>query len=411
MIFHSARLLHKVLFSAVIITAGVQGRSVQAESPATARVAPEDFAILPWGHTHGDEATYREVYECGFNLAGFVNPDKLDLVKAAGLKAIVNDSSIHVDDGSAGLSDDEITSRVNALAARTGKHPATYGYYLRDEPNAGLYPALGKWVAAFRKAVPNALPYVNLFPNYASAGQLGRSTYAEYLEACVEQVKPDFLSYDNYSLMDDGSLRDGYFQNLESVRAAALKRNLPFWNIVLSNAHFSYAEPSPAGLRFQAYTTLAYGARGISYFTYFAPSVGNYRLAPIDQFGNRTPTWDMLRNVNLQIHKLAPTLVKLKSVNVFHHPNVPKDCRGIDSAKYVSSVGGGQFLVGEFEGDGRIYAMIVNTSLSKSVGFGVTFKSGGPIEMIDAYSGRRLPWAGENVWLAAGQGMLLTKTP
>ena len=31
----------------------------------------------------------------------------------------------------------------------------------------------------------------------------------------------------------------------------------------------------------------------------------------IDQFGNKTPTWDMLRNVNLQLHKLGPTYIKM----------------------------------------------------------------------------------------------------
>ena len=36
--------------------------------------------------------------------------------------------------------------------------------------------------------------------------------------------------------------------------------------------------------------------------------VGNYRMAPVDQFGNATQTWDHLQNVNLQIAKLAPTL-------------------------------------------------------------------------------------------------------
>ena len=42
---------------------------------------------------------------------------------------------------------------------------------------------------------------------------------------------------------------------------------------------------------------MAYGGRGIQCFTYFAPEIGNYRLAAIDQFGNRTQTWDMLRRV------------------------------------------------------------------------------------------------------------------
>lgn len=208
--------------------------------------------------------------------------------------------------------------------------------------------------------------------------------------------------------MDDGSLRDGYFQNLEAVRAVAQRHSLPFWNIVLSNAHFSYAEPTEAGLRFQLYTTLAYGARGISYFTYFTPAIGNYRLAPVDQFGHKTATWNMLRNVNLQAHRLGPVYVKLRSVNVFHHPDVPRGCSGLQSSRYIAEVGGGSLLVGEFEGPGgQPFVMVVNKSLQRSTAFSVKFKDSGQIQLVNPYTGRTEPWGGENSWLAAGQGMLL----
>jgi hypothetical protein len=350
----------------------------------------------------------KEIRECGFNLAGFVAPSDLDKVSKAGLQCLVIDGSSHVGDAEAQLDEKEIATRVEALTTRTANHPAVYGYYLRDEPSTGAFPGLGRWAAAYKKAAPGALPYINLLPNYASAGQLGASTYEEYLESFVQTVKPKFLSYDHYALMDDGSLRGGYYQNLEAVRKSALKHSLPFWNIVLSNSHFRYAEPTPAGFRFQLYTTLAYGGRGISYFTYFAPQVGNYRLAPIDQFGHKTPTWDMLRNVNLQLHKLGPTYITLKSVNVFHHPNVPEGCSGIGTSKYLSSVSGDDLLVGEFEGPGGVpYVMVVNKSLHVSTAFGVTFKEAGQVNRVSAYTGATNPWGGEDSWLAAGQGMLL----
>jgi len=304
-----------------------------------------------------------------------VAPDALDAVSAAGLKAIVSEGSTHVGDAEAGLDEKEITRRVQALVDRVGNHKAVYGYYLRDEPNAAVFEGIGKWAEAFKKSAPNALPYINLLPTYASAAQLGTPTYEEYVETFVQKVHPKFISYDNYSLLDDGSLRDGYFQNLEIVRAVALRHNLPFWNIVLSNTHFRYAEPTPAGFRFQLYTTLAYGARGISYFTYFAPTVGNYRSAPIDQFGNKTPTWDMLRNVNLQLQHLGKTYIGLKSVNVFHNPNVPKGCSGIGTSKYLAKANGGDLLVGEFEGNGGIpYVMVVNKSLTVSIVPDIEFK-------------------------------------
>lgn len=369
---------------------------------------PEDFAILPWSWTPGDLAQLEGIRDCGFNLAGFVTPESLDLVEQAGLKAVVSDGPTHVGDAEAALDDAEIAKRVQALVDRVGSHPAVFGYYLRDEPSATVFPGLGRWAAAYGAAHPAATPYINLFPNYASPGQLGAETYEQYLERFVETVHPRYLSYDHYALMDDGTLRGGYFQNLEAVRKAALAAGIPFWNIVLSNSHFRYAEPTPAGLRFQLYTTLAYGGRGISYFTYFAPEVGNYRLAPVDQFGNRTPTWDMLRNVNLQIHKLAPTYLTLTSVNVFHHGEVPEGCSGDETSVHLASVEGGNLLVGEFEGpNGQPAVLVVNTDLHTSVAFGVQFKQAGRVRLVSPYTGGLTDLAGEQGWLAAGQGSLL----
>jgi hypothetical protein len=346
-------------------------------------VSPRDFVILPWSWVPAEPEILEGIRECGFNLAGFVKPDGLDAVHQAGLQCIVSDPQCHAYGDNLGLDDAEIERRVQALTMQCANHPATFGYYLRDEPPSTDYPNLARWLRAFQKADPDALPYINLFPNYVSLDAMkswGLTGYEDYIDKYVEIVNPPFISYDHYALMEDGTLRYGYFQNLETVRAAALKNNLPFWNIVLSNSHFQY----------------------------LSPESGNYRLAPLDQFRHKTPTWDMLRNVNLQIQKLVPVYIQLKSVNVFHHPEVPDQCRGLDTSVHVKSIEGGNFLVGEFEGpEKEPYIMVVNKDLHKSFPFSVSFKEKGDIFMINPYSGRTVHWAGENNWLAAGQGMLL----
>jgi len=370
---------------------------------------PEEFPILPWSWTDGDGQTFKQIRDCGFNLAGFVKPSALGKVRQAGLQAIVFDDPTHVTDRAARLDPKEIRRRVRALVKRVARHKATFGYYLRDEPGALLYPGLARWAEAYRDADPESLLYINLFPIYASAQQLQAPTYAAYLESYVRAVRPKFISYDHYALMADGSLRESYFANLEAVRATALRHQIPFWNIVLSNAHFNYAEPSDAGLRFQAFTTLAYGGRGLSYFTYLTPATGNYRLAPLDQFGNRTPTWHMLRNVNLQIHRLGPVYLQLRSVNVFHHPDVPEGCAGLQTSRWLkNTLRGNSLLIGEFVGPGgQPFVMVVNKDLRGSTPFGVDFNQPGRIQMVNSYTGQMADWAGENNWLAPGQGMLL----
>lgn len=391
------------------------GLGVAAEAPD-----PHDFAILPWGWL-GDASpeTLEEMKACGFNLAGFVAPEDMEAVREAGLQAFVEDNRLTGLTRDMELSAEEAAAIAEEATAPWLDNPAVYGYYLVDEPSARFAPNLGVLAHAIQEAHPGAIPYVNLLPNYAdAASQLEAEDYDAYLEAFAEELPKDYMSYDHYALIADGSLRGGYFENLESMRDVTLAHDMPFWNIVLSNRHFFYADPTPAGLRFQAYTSLAYGAKGISYFTYFAPGIGNYRLAPIDQFGNKTPTWDMLRDVNLALHNLVPTYSELTSINVFHQGNVPEGSKDESAAKVVKELSWFPHIetrpeqrgavVGEFlDEDGNPYAMVVNKNLHDDVRFDISFHEEGDIQLISPYTGNASSFSGEHKWLAAGQGMLL----
>ena len=370
------------------------------------------FPIMAWNWAPKDPAVLQKMRECGLTVAGFVAPDTLDACQAAGLKAIVSDARTSAYDWNAV---DEAKARTNvaSLVAEVGQHPALYGYYLRDEPGAGMFPGLAKVAGLIRELSPGKWPYINLFPDYANSGQLGTPNYADYLDRFVATCHPSIISYDNYSLMDDGTVRDSYWTNLEAVRAAARKHGLDFWNIVLSAAHFSYRELNAADYRFQVYTTLAYGGRGISYFTYFAPATGNYRMAPIDQFGNQTPTWYYMQNANLQIQKLAPTLLQLTSDSVYHFGQIPPGASGPSTNSLITGVSGNNFLAGEFtHRDGSRYVMVVNKDLAKSRHGSLQFRQAPRrVLHVSAYSGTLVPFEGEDLWLAPGAGALLKLEP
>ncbi len=377
---------------------------------AEAAPAPGDtnfFPIMAWNWAPTESAVLQKMRDAGLTVAGFVPPSALDACAAAGLNAIVSDPRIS---GVDWLRVDAAQARSNVqqVVAETAAHPAVLGYSLRDEPHSALFPGLGTMASLIREMAPSKWPYINLFPDYASADQLGTATYAEHLEKFIEVCHPDIISYDNYSLMDDGSLRENYWTNLEAIRHACQKHHLVFWNIVLSVAHFSYREPGAADFRFQAYTTLAYGGRGLSYFTYFAPAVGNYRMAPLDQFGNVTPTWYWMQNVNLQIQKLAPTLLQLRSDQVYHFGKVPAGCQGPPTNSLVTKVHG-ECVVGEFtHADQSRYVMVVNKDLLKSRHCAVEYRRPPKrVQYVSPYSGGLGAFDGEQVWLAPGQGVLL----
>lgn len=385
--------------------------SAPAESRAESATQKADFfPVMAWDGPPNDPAVLRKMHECGFTVAGFVPPAALDNCNAAGLKAVVSDPRVGGYDWTK-VDPVVAVARVAELVAEVRDHPAVFGYYLRDEPTTSFFPGLAIVSAEIKRLHPGAWPYINLFPNYATAGQLGAPTYDAYLEQFVDVCGPTILSYDHYALMEGGGLRDGYFSNLEAMRRAAQQHQSPFWNIVLAASHFNYREVTPADLRFQAYTTLAYGARGLAWFKYFTPAVGNFRGGPIDQFGNPTPTWSAMQNVNLQIAKLAPTLLKLSSARVYHFGTIPAGCTGPPDTSFVKAIGG-PMLVGDFtHDDGTQYVMVVNKDFSSSVVCAPQFRETvKKIDLVSPYTGQLTSFDGEQVWLAPGQGALLRLT-
>src|SRR5262245_1451408 len=301
------------------------------------RVPPQDFAVMAWGGAPADAQQLEWMKQAGLNLAGFARLGDLPACAAAGLQVFVNDPRASGYDFEKPLDEATVRRNVAELAKQIGDSPAVFGFMLRDEPHARAMPSLGLVARVLREHFPGKAPYVNLFPVRVSAERMGTATYPEYVRMLIDTIRQPFLSYDNYSLVG-GRMLDPFYTNLEVVRRISVETGVPFWNCVLSNAHFNYMENSDATYHLQAYATLAHGARGIQYFSYFTWPHGNYRLGPIDQFGNKTPSWDMLRRVNNEIHALAPTLKRLRSTGVYHFPEPPPECRPLAESRLVQSV-------------------------------------------------------------------------
>ncbi|MEC3879457.1 hypothetical protein [Parapedobacter sp. 10938] len=399
---------------------GTQGAPAPKPVPPTGeRVDPSEFIIFPWGRmphapaegAWGDivdmDAMMNDLYHCGFNTSGFTDAKYLKYVRNNHLAGILYAGIDATKKNTQSEADEKIRTFLASITDPEDRK-AVHAIYLRDEPNAALFPQLNTWSEAVKKQ--GILPYINLFPDYAPPALLGTADYEAHLDSYVETCTPPYISYDNYSLLEGGRLdEDRFFGNIEAVRKKSLQVGIPFWNVILANGHFNYAEPSEATLAVQVYATLAYGGKGIGYFTYYTPQVGNYRLAPIDRFGYRTKTWEMMRHVNLQIHSLAPVYGKLKSVNVFHADRVPRNGQGAESAKLVESISGTSLLVGEFlHPDGKPYALVVNKNMQSSVTFDVQFKEKGRTMLVSQFDQGRVPFTGEQKWLAPGCGALLT---
>jgi hypothetical protein len=402
-------------FTALLFLFASSAYPQTASSPKP--ISPKEFAVMAWGSSPSDADQLRGMKEAGLNISGFCRAEDLERVKAAGLTCFVNDPklSAYTPDHLPPVA--TIRSDIAELKKQIGDNPAALGFFLRDEPSASLMPGLGKLAGFLREEMPGKWPYVNLFPYRVSPAVLGTSDYDSYVRMLVKTIGQPFLSYDNYSLVN-GEMLDYFYTNLDIVRRLSLETKTIFWNCILANAHFNYMEPSDATFNLQVYSTMAYGGRGIQYFTYFAPHIGNYRLAAVDQFGNRTATWEMLRRINNQIHALAPVLVGLRSTGVYHYPDVPEQGRPLSAGKLIESVEmtqrfvrppvAGRFLIGEFEDErSRPYFMLVNKDLKNSFQFRVHLRqTGRKLIRISPYSGQEEPFGREMDWLAPGAGVL-----
>lgn len=392
------------------------------------------YPILPWDNISPRDSL-KNVANCNFNVVFLSDPNDIHRAEKLNLKVIIYQNiNLKTDTNKMQslriLSDVEIENEVKKLVDISGHNESVIGYFLKDEPSAFDFHSLATAVAAIKKYAPGKLAYINLFPNYAShltsnqvSSQLGTDTYTEYIERFINEVKPQFISYDNYMVQLSMDLRDkksalSYYDNLLEVRRIGLKYNLPYWNTISSTQiRKNKTVPSMANMLFQAYTSLAAGYHGISWYKYMQKG---YDYSPIDNEQNKTLTWYYLKEVNRQISILGPIINQFISTGIFFTSPAPDESLPTLPGKIIESIKSDEpIMVGEFVSkSGSKYAMIVNLSLERSTKFSfilinkqyktsVIFpvtKDGSQIPVMK----QRIMNDYENgFWLTAGEGILV----
>jgi hypothetical protein len=277
--------------------------------------------VTYWCGPDMTDATANQMREGGWTVAWGIEKD-LDMLQRYGLRALLINPLL----SPATLDQPVRREQLDALIGRVRSHQALFGYYITDEPSATQFPALGKVVAYLREGDPAHPAYINLFPTYATNAQLGTrgdtvAAYREHLRQYVDQVKPALISYDHYQLATRGD-NDQYFLNLALIRRAALDAGVPFLNSVQASSWTSSMRvPTPEEMRFLVYTTLAYGAQGISYYVYSCPGHAG-GIASAD--GTPTPLYGALKTLNREFAAIGAQVQALQSVGAYHAGMLPR---------------------------------------------------------------------------------------
>lgn len=375
--------------------------------PASELTAARFAEMAAAGITRASNACDGTTYTPAYNLT------MLDLAAAAGLDVVVTDSR-----GLAAGQGSDVSGNVAGLVADYGGHPALAGYHVYDEPGAGAFGALAAVVDAVAAADPAHLVSMNLFPDYASAAQLGTSTYDSYVAGFLDTVGPEFFTYDHYNFLSDGSDGPTFFQNLASVRAAALARGVPWGQYIQSISYTGHRATNGPEKRWAAMHTLAYGGTGVYYFTWWTPPQTSEAFGDgiIRADGTASSQYADVADINADIGAMLPVLAGARSTSVFHNgelalgtvPRTPGEVVYIPSAAPIT--------VGTFQTGGDTLALLVNRDHVNTTNTDVYVAAGaGGVLAMDTGTGSFVPLSGStdgygtrlSIALAPGDGLLL----
>ncbi|WP_156223229.1 hypothetical protein [Pseudactinotalea suaedae] len=270
--------------------------------------------------------------------------------------ATFDDVTVTAADGGALLAED-FSGDLSAWqlpGAGTG-YESFVGLHVYDEPTGDKLPELAIVLDLIREIDPDCLPYVNHFPGF------------DY-EAAVEHLDPEVLSFDRYPILAEGE-DTGYYRNWADVREAALPAGIPTWAYVQSVGYTAHAVPTLDDLYWQVNISLAFGCKGIQYFTYWTPDPArgeNFTGGILTVEGERTPLYDHTTEVNTSyLTHIGTELLPLTStaVQAANLDPVPDGLTPFEPDDDLLDVTGSAVVLGRFTGPGADrYALVANHS-------------------------------------------------
>lgn len=384
-----------------------------------------------------------EAKEAGFNIIECsygpeTNKTVLAWCEELGLKANVGDYRM-----SQALAGEEgWEALLDAVIADYADYPAVNRFFIKDEPLDDYFPTLGRVADYLNTHDPTHGEYINLLPFHAvppAEGESFAQRYQRHIDGYFDTVHPTILSYDHYNLgmreadpseglppariSPENIARNGweskhfventganYYNNLEIIRKNALKRGIPWMDIILLSEHWHYRWPTEAEVRWEAFTALAYGSTALSYFTYWTPDTAHtepwsYHNGIILSDGQRGEKYEIVKAINAELQTLYAAICgdgDMTSEAVYHVGGDPdvltKPFTG--HGKYPS-IEGGNLVAGFFAGD---KCMLVNKDFKNPVS--VTVQTAGRLEKLNKATG---VWetCGGTLTLVPGDGELL----
>lgn len=290
----------------------------------------ERIRIGGWGLTHScdwDPKFLKNYADCGFDLliatgsesSTTFRPFLFQECDKYGIEVYVNDGG---------------WLKPETAGLEYFDHPSFCGHYLTDEPGTDAYPRWRKAAADYQNAT-GKIPFINLLPMYANAAQLkfgagaaaieyydsDPDLYRKYCEKYCDQVPTDYICTDIYPLNWRNGMRFTYPEYVESINiiaSVARERNKEFWCCIQTFGWIpSKRTPNAAEFRWQCWSLLSFGCRGILCWVY--PATTQDFPSLVDWKDEKTPAWYDAQTVFREIRSVSDVFCRYRSLGAFTH--------------------------------------------------------------------------------------------
>lgn len=323
------------------------GEAQDAPDPAKATIFPKTEPANPpypaghfardririgaWGNFRAvdlDEDYLKTYADCGFDWllamhsvsGGLLREPLLDWCDKYGIEVYLNDGAY--------------TDPV-AKTAAYGPHPSYRGHFVVDEPGSDDFDRLAEVCNRYGKLTHGKVPYINLLPMYANAAQLkfgagaaaieyydpDPALFRNYCDAFCEKFDAGYICTDIYPLNWAQNRRATYRDYVESIHviaASAREHRKDFWCFIQTFAWIpSKRTPTEAEFRWQVYSLLSFGCKGILCWTYAGAKPEFPSL--VDARGRKTNSWYDARTVFQEVRRISDRFVDYANLGAFTH--------------------------------------------------------------------------------------------
>lgn len=302
-----------------------------------------------------------------------------------------------------GMGEKNVFCKTNDLIGAmrdTKNYRCIKGYYMWDEPTTDEQLATtGRMITECEAERPGMLPFTVALPSYHPRTHWEDGNYAPYIERFADLVDPAQMSFDYYpvglKLYDEALQLDESLMwcDIEVVRRAAQKRNIPFWFCYQGHKFpfYKYDVPFTGEMvRMMANAAILHGAVQLTCYVELDGVVD-------PKTGGHGIYFDVYQNFLAKLSALGNTLMALECLRVIHDDSLLPECPYWKDLRV--SIQDSELLAGELpkrisvsesrDAYGNRYLTVLNRDYVNRAAFILTLKEASNVYVVSKKDGKQ----------------------